>query len=75
MKVDLNKWYRCKVDKEIYKKLTQRSDYHGLKTCLDVVIFFNFDWIFCFYNLGHIVVNFLVFYIWKYIHGMRSNSA
>ena len=45
MKVDLNKWYRCKVDKEIYKKLTKRSDYHGLKHV--------FTWLFFLILIGY----------------------
>ena len=45
MKVDLNKWYRCKVDKEIYKKLTKRSDYHGLKH--------TFTWLFFLILIGY----------------------
>ncbi len=39
MKVDLNKWYRCKVDKETYKSLTKKSDYLGLRHVLTWLFF------------------------------------
>jgi len=31
MKVDLNKWYRCKIDDQIYKELLKKSDWQGIK--------------------------------------------
>ena len=31
MKVDLDKWYHCKVDKEDFVKLLKKSDYEGFK--------------------------------------------
>ncbi len=37
MKVDLNKWYRCKIDDQIYKELLKKSDWQGTK---HILIFF-----------------------------------
>ena len=37
MKVDLNKWYRCKIDDQVYKELLKRSDWQGTK---HIFIFF-----------------------------------
>ena len=34
MEVDLNKWYRCSVDREELKKLLQKSDWAGFKHIL-----------------------------------------
>ena len=37
MRVDLKKWYRCKIDNKILKELSKKSDLQGLK---HVVIYF-----------------------------------
>ena len=37
MKVNLNKWYRCKIDDQIYKELLKKSDWQGTK---HILIFF-----------------------------------
>ena len=37
MKVDLNKWYRCKIDDQVYNELLKRSDWQGTK---HIFIFF-----------------------------------
>jgi len=37
MRVDLNKWYRCKIDKKILKELSKKSDLEGIK---HIVIYF-----------------------------------
>ena len=31
MKVDLDKWYHCEVNKEDFVKLLKKSDYEGFK--------------------------------------------
>ena len=31
MKLMLEDWHKCKIDKKIYKELTKRSDWQGLK--------------------------------------------
>ena len=38
MEVDLNKYYRCKVDKEVLKRLSKKSD---LKGFIHIAIFFS----------------------------------
>ena len=37
MEVNLNKWYRCNIDKNILKKLSEKSDYEGFK---HIIIYF-----------------------------------
>ena len=37
MKVNLNKWYRCKIDDQIYKELLKKSDWQRTK---HILIFF-----------------------------------
>jgi len=37
MEVNLNKWFRCNVNKEELKKLSEKSDFEGFK---HVAIFF-----------------------------------
>ena len=43
MRIDLNKWYRCKIDKQVYQDLTKRSDWQGLKhvSLWIIVLFFS----------------------------------
>ena len=31
MHADLDNWYRCKVDKDIIKELTKKSDWNSIK--------------------------------------------
>ena len=31
MQVNLDNWYKCKIDRKIYKELTKRSDWQGIK--------------------------------------------
>ena len=40
--VNLDEWYKCKIDKKIYKELTKRSDWQGIK---HVSIWIFFLWI------------------------------
>ena len=53
MEVDLNKWFHCKVDKEEFVKLLQRSDYQGFK---HMFIFFGsllvFGYLYDYYGNG-----------------------
>lgn len=64
MKVDLNKWYRCKVDKEIYKKLTEKSDYLGLRHVLTWLFFLILIGCFAFITWGT-----LWSFFWFFIYG------
>ena len=34
MDVDLNKWFRCQIDKQELKRLCKKSDYQGFKLSL-----------------------------------------
>ena len=38
MDVDLNNWYRCKIDKKEFKKLCKKSDWQGFK---HMIIYFS----------------------------------
>ena len=38
MEVNLNKWYKCTVDKAEFKKLCQKSDWQGFK---HMIIYFS----------------------------------
>ena len=38
-KVNLNEWFKCKIDKKIYKELVKRSDWQGIKH-VSIWIFF-----------------------------------
>ena len=38
MKVNLEKWYRCKIDKHTLKELTRKSDWQGIKHILIWVV-------------------------------------
>ena len=38
MKVDLDKWYRCNLDKERYVQLKEKSDWAGFQHVFGVVI-------------------------------------
>ena len=29
MKVNLDQWYKCNIDRKVYKELTKRSDWQG----------------------------------------------
>ena len=31
MKIELDNWYKCKIDKKILKELSKKSDLQGLK--------------------------------------------
>ena len=31
MKVNLDQWYKCDIDRKVYKELTKRSDWQGIK--------------------------------------------
>ena len=39
MDVDLNKWFRCELDKREFKKLCKKSDWQGFK---HMIIYFSF---------------------------------
>ena len=64
MKVDLNKWYRCKVDKETYKSLTKKSDYLGLRHVLTWLFFLILIGYFAFITWGT-----LWSFFWFFIYG------
>ena len=44
--LDIDNWYKCKIDKKVYKQLTKRSDYQGLKHV--------FTWLFFLFLSGYI---------------------
>ena len=37
--VTIDKWYKCKIDKKLYKKLTKRSDWQGIKHIFLWIVF------------------------------------
>ena len=39
MEVELDNWYKCKIDKKILKELSKKSDWQGFK---HIIIFFLF---------------------------------
>ena len=39
MEVELDNWYKCKIDKKILKELSKKSDWQGFK---HIIIFFSF---------------------------------
>ena len=51
MEVDLNKYYRCKINKEVLKELSKKSD---LKGFIHIIVFFSFL----------VTSGYLVFYTW-----------
>ena len=51
MEVNLNKYYRCKVNKEVLKELSKKSD---LKGFIHIIVFFSFL----------VTSGYLVFYTW-----------
>jgi len=64
MKVNLNKWYRCKVDKETYKNLTEKSDYLSLRHVLTWLFFLILIGYFAFITWGT-----LWSFFWFFIYG------
>jgi hypothetical protein len=75
MDVKLDKWHKCKVDIEVLKELSKKSDIKGLQ---HVSVFF---WIvisnrnFGIFNLGYMVVSILVFGLWKHLWFFKSIMA
>ena len=46
MDVDINKWFRCEVDKKEFKELSKKSDWQGFK---HIIIYFSFLGLFGYY--------------------------
>ena len=67
MDVKLDKWHKCKVDIEVLKELSKKSDIKGLQ---HVSIFFcllNLNGAFTYLTLGYLWVVFLVcLYLWPF---------
>ena len=75
MEVDLNKWFHCKVDKEEFVKLLQRSDYQGFKHMFiffGSLIFFGY---LAYLTWGTWWTVLFFFYLWKYLELCRSYLA
>ena len=74
MKVDLDKWHHCDVDKEEFVKLLKKSDYQGFK---HMFIFFGSLTVFgvLAYMTGYLVVFIIFFNLWKYMELRRSYLA
>ena len=51
MDVDLDKWFKCDIDKKDFKKLCKKSDWQGFK---HMIIYFSFLGLF-----GYLAHNFL----------------
>ncbi len=67
MDVDLDKWYRCKIDKKEFKNLCKKSDWQGFKHMIIYFFFFRIIWISCIYYLGDMVVFIVFLNLWKYM--------
>lgn len=52
MKVDLNKWYKCDIDKQVYQNLIKRSDWQGIKHVSVWIIVLVFSGYMAFINWG-----------------------
>ena len=52
MKVDLNKWYKCDIDKQVYQNLIYRSDWQGIKHVFLWIIVLVFSGYIAFINWG-----------------------
>ena len=52
MKVDLNKWYKCDIDKQVYQNLIKRSDWQGIKHVSLWIIVLVFSGYMAFINWG-----------------------
>ena len=70
MHVKLDKWHKCKVDIEVLKELSKKSDIKGFQ---HVSLFFGLlisNWSFSIFNLGNLVVGVLVFgvrqHLWSF---------
>ena len=64
--VDLNSWYKPKIDKKILKDLSKRSDVKGI---IDISIFciaLLFSGYLCRYFMGHLVVYPSFIALWEY---------
>ena len=75
MDVKLDKWHKCKVDIEVLKELSKKSDLKGLQ---HVSVFFGLliiTGILAYINLGNLVVSILVFSLWKHIFFFKSIMA
>ena len=96
MDVKLDKWHKCKVDIEVLKELSKKSDIKGLQhvslffgllvvtgslayltwgTWWSVFWFANYNWNFSLLNLGNMVVDVLVFSLWKHLWFFKSIMA
>jgi hypothetical protein len=75
MDVKLDKWHKCKVDIEVLKELSKKSDIKGLQ---HVSLFFGLLIVtgsFSIFNLGNLVVGFLVFGVWQHLFIFKSIVA
>ena len=52
MKVDLNEWYKCSIDKKILKELSKRSNWQGIKHILVWIIILVFSGYMAFITWG-----------------------
>jgi hypothetical protein len=75
MDVKLDKWHKCKVDIEVLKELSKKSDIKGFQ---HVSLFFGLLIVtgsFSIFNLGNLVVGFLVFSVWQHLFIFKSIVA
>ena len=75
MEVKLDKWHKCKVDIEVLKELSKKSDIKGLQ---HVSVFFGLllvTGILAYLTWGNLVVSFLVFGLWKHLWFFKSIMA
>jgi uncharacterized membrane protein HdeD (DUF308 family) len=75
MKVDLNKWYKCDIDKQVYQNLIKRSDWQGIKHVFLWIIVLVFSGYMAFINweLGGLYFGFLfmvIFICHQILYGM-----
>ena len=62
--VDLNTWYKPKIDKKILKELSKRSDIKGhfdISSICDSITFFRLSLL---YFMGHVVVYSCIITLW-----------
>ena len=64
MDVDLDKWFKCDIDKKEFKKLCKKSDWQGFKHMLIYFFFFSLIWLSSLCNVGYLVVIIIFFDLW-----------
>jgi hypothetical protein len=75
MDVKLDKWHKCKVDIEVLKELSKKSDIKGLQ---HVSLFFGLLIVtgsLAYLTWGTLVVGFLVFGVWQHLFIFKSIVA